>query len=243
MWSKQADTRNKSGSNMTSFKNKITNRKSKNAGDKAAVEPSTEAANEQDKKKQQPTKSPNPKPGRNRARNKNKKETAKNPDKVNETVIVPADNNTKPKSISKETELIDNNTDECDGVVLRNPNSARTSNTSVKRYSDSFVIENQIGSAEEIAEEEKITVPTPLTRALSGFFVTDQSKKQNRRFSDLFRSNSEIIGPLSLWQINQTNHKFGTDQSAIRLAKVGRERPIQRIRAARFGQVKVQQCD
>ncbi|ENN79924.1 hypothetical protein YQE_03743, partial [Dendroctonus ponderosae] len=195
MWSKQADTRNKSGSNMTSFKNKITNRKSKNAGDKAAVEPSTEAANEQDKKKQQPTKSPNPKPGRNRARNKNKKETAKNPDKVNETVIVPADNNTKPKSISKETELIDNNTDECDGVVLRNPNSARTSNTSVKRYSDSFVIENQIGSAEEIAEEEKITVPTPLTRALSGFFVTDQSKKQNRRFSDLFRpASSKLSG-------------------------------------------------
>lgn len=95
MWSKQADTRNKSGSNMTSFKNKITNRKSKNAGDKAVVEPSTEVGNEQEKKKQQPTKSPNPKPGRNRARNKNKKDTAKNPDKVNETVIVPADNNTK----------------------------------------------------------------------------------------------------------------------------------------------------
>lgn len=60
-------------------------------------------------------------------------------------------------------------------------------NTNVKRYSDSFVLENQSG--EEAASDEKVVVPSvaPLTRALSGFFVIDQSKKHNRRFSDLFR--------------------------------------------------------
>lgn len=92
-------------------------------------------------------------------------------------------NSIQPNSIKHETEPLD----ECDGVVLRNASRAG-GNTNVKRYSDSFVLENQSGG-EEAASDEKVVVPTvaPLTRALSGFFVIDQSKKHNRRFSDLFR--------------------------------------------------------
>ncbi|XP_066148076.1 general transcriptional corepressor trfA-like [Euwallacea fornicatus] len=192
MWSKQADT-TRTKTNMTSFKNKITNRKSKNAtsvDSKAVADES-----DQDKKKQLPSqqqqqqqaKAANQKTGRNRARNKSKKDAAKKQEEKGNNNV--PDN--KTKSIKQETDKTPPESvtpvDECDVVVLRNPNNAvRAPNSAVKRYSDSFVLENQ---TEEPADDAKVSAPltTPLTRALSGFFVMDQAKKHNRRFSDLFR--------------------------------------------------------
>ncbi|CAG9761205.1 unnamed protein product [Ceutorhynchus assimilis] len=199
MWSKQADNvRTPKPNNMTTFRNKITNRKSKNNADNnnpTDTASLTDNKLETDKKKQQQqqqTKSSNPKTGRNRTRKQNKKEAAAK--EKNEKNLVASQD--KVTIIEKET-----NNDECDGVVLRNSSLSRTNSTSVKRYSDSFVLENQLTN-QETEEKQKVTNPTPLTRALSGFFVIDSSKRHNRRFSDLFRPvSSKFSGSTESLQI------------------------------------------
>ncbi|KAJ8922199.1 hypothetical protein NQ315_004136 [Exocentrus adspersus] len=175
---------------MTSFKNKITNRKRKNSKsrkpendsvDSAGTDANTSAVKQSEEKK---------KTGKNRYRNRSKKDVNGTPDKTN----VPVSKNCK-ESVSSAgsngdvTLVIDKDLETAD-VVLRNPNSdlgKRNANNSLKRYSDSFVIENN-GQADngQIQLKEHDFVPQVLTRAVSGFFVIDQARKA-RRFSDLFR--------------------------------------------------------
>lgn len=181
MWSKQnatpADPRAK---NMT-FKNKISNKKQKTFGVNA-IEPNDNAAdnkvNENKKKQQQQTTTQK---GKNKGRNRNKKDATKALDKNAEKNVQTTESNACKKDEGKSKQTPEESLDDCDGVVLRNGVN-RAPDVAVKRYSDSFVIEN------DATEESKTSsTPTPLTRALSGFFVLDQTKKANRRFSDLFR--------------------------------------------------------
>ncbi|XP_076264716.1 uncharacterized protein LOC143198943 [Rhynchophorus ferrugineus] len=182
MWSKHNG--NPRSTNMT-FKNKITNKKQKNLA-VGSIEQSDSIstenkANDADKKKhtnqQQAKQTANR--TKNKGRHRNKKASAKDQEKSIRCDVDELKNNKTEEDAATPT-------DEHDGVVLRNNNGVRASDVVVKRYSDSFVIENGVTESDPVVEGKSST-PTPLTRALSGFFVLDQTKKANRRLSDLFR--------------------------------------------------------
>lgn len=164
MWSKQADMRN---ANMTSFKNKITNRKQKNSKSQnpsvGSSSPDTESASTG--KKQQ-------KSGKHRNRG-NKKVAPGSSEIVENTssVVTPAADSNDIIPPDDDLELAD--------VVLRTNvvEQQNLKNTNQKRFSDGFVIENGVR----------------LTRAVSGIlgpeelYTNDKTAKKGRRLSDLFR--------------------------------------------------------
>lgn len=212
MWSKQADTRN-SNKNMTSFKNKITNRKRRNSKSRNPANDSVDSVEtdlntslskqSEDKKKQS-------KPGKNRGRNRNKKDTNTGADKLNVQVSKNCKESISCGSNGDVTHLIDKDLETAD-VVLRNPNSdlnKRNVNNSLKRYSDSFVIENNVQNENgRIKLKENDLIPPVLTRAVSGFFVIDHARKA-KRFSDLFRPSSTMKLSGSTESLKITNAKY-----------------------------------
>lgn len=166
MWSKQADTRNK---NMTSFKNKITNRKRKNA--------KQEEKSEAPAKKDEQTKPEGQKSNRNRARNRTKSTTDNN--------VEPTGNRHQGKCANGKDDISTKNLEAAD-VVLRNANNLveKRTNTALKRYSDSYVFDTNAGNIlDNVLGEE---VLPKLTRAVSGFLYLESKSKS--RFSDLFKS-------------------------------------------------------
>ncbi|XP_057651107.1 uncharacterized protein LOC130890800 [Diorhabda carinulata] len=216
MWSKQQDTRN-TNKNMTSFKNKITNRKRKNSktrttATETVVSPETDLASKskQTEEKQKQTKS-----GKNRNRNRNKKSTENTDELKSGTPTI-----NQQKSNEKNGDVIKNDLENAD-VVLRNPtNIKRTnSNNSIKRYSDSIVIDNDNGQIK--LREESDVVPPNLTRAVSGFFIIDQAKKA-RRLSDLFRPHSTMKLSVSTENINLKNN-MKSDEASVREEKKSEE--------------------
>ncbi|CAH1989358.1 unnamed protein product [Acanthoscelides obtectus] len=173
MWSKQVDPTATGGKNMT-FKNKIGHRKRKNDRTVEQTVDSSSVDVEQPKEGVSSSKS-----GKNRNRHRSSKKG---------TGTTGAQLNTpgrKPIGDAKDTVVI-NKDIECGDVVLRHPDPGkRGSNSSLKRYSDSFIIDDSV----QVNKEESVVVPPTLTRAVSGFFVPDPSRK-GRRFSDLFRPGS-----------------------------------------------------
>uniref|UniRef100_V5I8L3 Rho guanine nucleotide exchange factor 12 n=1 Tax=Anoplophora glabripennis TaxID=217634 RepID=V5I8L3_ANOGL len=196
MWSKQADTRN-SNKNMTSFKNKITNRKRRNSKSRNPANDSVDSVEtdlNSSSSKQSEDKKKQPKPSKNRGRNRSKKDTNAGADKTNVQDSKNCKESVSCGSNGDVTLLIDKDLETAD-VVLRNPNSdlnKRNVNNTLKRYSDSFVIENN-GQNENgrIKLKENDLIPPVLTRAVSGFFVIDHARKA-KRFSDLFRPSSTM---------------------------------------------------
>lgn len=182
---------------MTSFKNKITNRKRKNSKTRTPTTENVDSAetdlaskSKQNEEKQKQTKS-----GKNRGKNRSKK------DVTNNTGAVKSETQTVKDTISCGAVKSDLETPD---VVLRNPTNVKrtNSNNSIKRYSDSIVIDNDNGQIK--LREENDVVPPILTRAVSGFFIIDQAKKA-RRLSDLFRSSSTMKLSMSTENLNQKN--------------------------------------
>lgn len=206
MWSKQADVRN---ANMTSLKSKITQRKRKNSKPALVEEPAADATDVVGAKCNQPV-------NNNKNKTKNKKSGKKNkgrcesgpvvgikskessganvrPDLLDNLDRKVRDTGTKNCGVIKDdvTHLSNGNVScsEAD-VVLRNEQTKPTNGSqSVKRYSDSFVVFGDI--------KDKSS-PNQLSRAQSGFFLTDTEtsdfnnksdkvERKHRRFSDLFR--------------------------------------------------------
>ncbi|CAG9824246.1 unnamed protein product [Phaedon cochleariae] len=178
MWSKQADTRN-TNKNMTSFKNKITNRKRKNSKSRTddSVETDTTSKSKQNEEKD---KQRQPKCGKNRGRNRGKKDA----ETVNKKPVQEPKNSAESKPPNDAIENAD--------VVLRHPNKDKPnpSNNCVKRYSDSFVIDKNDKTDKNLGEDSDQVAPV-LTRAVSGFFIIDQARKA-RRFSDLFKPSGTL---------------------------------------------------
>lgn len=228
MWSKQAtDTRNK---NMTSFKNKITNRKRKNGNTvtptttTTTTVPADNSNNDEistnntslknDNKKQQQLKknqrssSNKNHRGRTNLKNCNNKETK---DEKN--------SNTKLIIINKDVDETTKTQQQPD-VILRNSNNTTLvdqNNTNLKRYSDSYVIENNV--LQQINDTKKQQNGQKLTRAVSGFFVIDNTKK-NRRFSDIFRHTGSGVKNLSNSIENlQMDVKNATNDSYLKRVK------------------------
>lgn len=214
MWSKQADTVTSAAStrdnnkNMTSFRNKITNRKRKNS--KSRNSTATTDSNSEKNNKTTTADDPNlasknkqkdsdvkhqSKNNKNRSRNRTKKDTNNTP--LNNKIV--ADTvRVISKDCNNKVDNSDINSDDLDVVIRHpsnrdviNPNILNTSLTSGKRYSDSFVIDNDIGHM-KIKEENHTPNPPALTRAVSGFFIIDHARKANRRLSDLFRPSSTL---------------------------------------------------
>lgn len=209
MWSKQADTR-AANKNMTSFKNKITNRKRKNSAVPATetdvpVAPLTDPKQNEDKNKQAKS------GGKNRNRNRNKKDS-NNVGTDNKSSNVHVTNKDAPGLTT--TVVIDKDLESAD-VILRN--SVQTNNNAVKRYSDSFVIENngQVVNA-RLKIEEAAPQPPALTRAVSGFFIIDQARKA-RRFSDLFKPNTMKLSN------SVENLKMNNEKNSVHLEKKVKE--------------------
>lgn len=229
MWSKQTDTMTSTASardnnkNMTSFRNKITNRKRKNSKSRNSnttdsnIEKTSKPADDpnltsKNKQKDNDVKH-QAKNNKNRSRNRTKKDT-------NNTLLnnkIAADT---VRVINKDcNNKIDNNDID---VVLRhstcgevmNQKNVNNNTTTAKRYSDSFVIENDIGHM-KIKEEIHTPNPPALTRAVSGFFIIDHARKANRRLSDLFRPSSTLKLSSSVESLKSIEEKskviFGKD--------------------------------
>ncbi|CAH0546728.1 unnamed protein product [Brassicogethes aeneus] len=188
MWSKQADTRNK---NMTSFKNKITNRKRKN-GKTGLKEPEIETTETPISKPADQT----PKVETSNKSNRNRRNRTKCDNSVEGGAIKTTADEKKVSSDSRtkceQDDITKNNFIEKDletaDVVLRNANNLadkRSTNTNtLKRYSDSYVFEQNSGAIFENAVPADEVIPK-LTRAVSGFLYLESRKN---RFSDLFKS-------------------------------------------------------
>nr|CAH7747399.1 unnamed protein product [Callosobruchus chinensis] len=175
MWSKQVDPTTTGGKNMT-FKNKIGHRKrGKNDRTVEQTVDSNVGASEPAEQPKQGVSSS--KSGKNRGRNRSSKK---------EPALTGAQSCRKTNGdVKSAVEVIDKDI-ECGDVVLRHPDpTKRGSNSSLKRYSDSFIIDDSA----QVKKEESVVIPPTLTRAVSGFFVPDPAKK-GRRFSDLFRPGS-----------------------------------------------------
>jgi hypothetical protein len=205
MWSKQADVRN---ANMTSFKNKITNRKQKNSKSVNGQSvgngsPDTESATTG--KKQQ-------KSGKHRNRG-SKKVADKgsgpaNPENTSSSAVTPpALDSVDPNDIIPTDDL------ELADVVLRTNVSTEVveqnlKNSNQKRFSDGFVIEN---GAHGVL----------LTRAVSGIlgpeelYTNDKTSKKGRRLSDLFRhgtlKTTNSLENLNMKQSDSTTAKTERD--------------------------------
>lgn len=190
MWSKQADMRN---ANMTSFKNKITNRKQKtsktvNGQSVDNVCPDAESASAG--KKQQ-------KSGKHRGKS-NKKVSA---EKASREDALKEDNTSKVET----NDIIQTDDLELADVVLRTSVPSEVveqnfKNSNSKRFSDSFVIENGASNTIIPRAVGGIIVPDEL-------YVNDKTSKKSRRLSDLFRPNAMkstcSVENLSIKQIDQ----------------------------------------
>lgn len=241
--------------NMTSFR-KITNRKRKNSksnitdsalsgtggdggseksGGKAADDPNLASKCKQkdndtavtvgvvcDKKHQS-------KNSKNRNKNRTKKDV--NNVQLNNKIV----SDTTVRVINKELNnkiIINNDSSDKDfDVVLRHhPSNGEVNNSSsAKRYSDSFVIENEIGQM-KIKEENQIhnhtSIPPALTRAVSGFFIIDHARKANRRLSDLFRPSSTIKLSTSVENLKSIEEKNKIIMEKDSVKKTGKESSI-----------------
>lgn len=204
MWSKQADTtvQRDNNKNMTSFRNKITNRKRKTSKPSAdqtlnvdknsktssddpdlASKTKQDGVNISDKKNQ-------PKNNKNRGRNRTKKD-ANNAQLNNKIATDTVRTNLNNKIDNSDIDIDVVLRHASNGEVVNNKNVNNSLNGTAKRYSDSFVIENEIGHM-KIKEDNQAFVPPTLTRACSGFFIIDHARKANRRLSDLFRPSSTL---------------------------------------------------
>lgn len=201
MWSKQAETNNK---NMTSLKDKITHRKrkgnkSKNAqtvADHNSVN-ANNANTKQSKKVQKQTNLRNKTTEKNSVTSCQKSENSSRVESKTEEEVRECANTRNNKDdvsgLSRITDdsvcrisLTSNETD----VKFRNDTLTRLCdpNGSIKRYSDSFIIEQNNGAKNN-------RVDSNLSRARSGFFITEAENcdefvkpgRKSRRFSDIFK--------------------------------------------------------
>ncbi|KAG5882228.1 hypothetical protein JTB14_007203 [Gonioctena quinquepunctata] len=230
MWSKQADTRN-TNKNMTSFKNKITHRKRKNSKPR---DPATDNADSQEtdlasKSKQSEEKQRQSKSsGKNRGRNRSKKDNSK-ADVTNDSA------NKESKSSGSNCDVtISNDRDlEFADVVLRHPNNdnkRNTTNNSIKRYSDSFVIDKNDKGQIKLTEESDSVAPV-LTRAVSGFFIIDQARKA-RRFSDLFRPGSTMKLSNSTECLKMNEKNINREKATVPDKDAKKSKPVQRTNSS-----------
>lgn len=262
MWSKQADTmtspRDNNNKNMTSFRNKITNRKRKNSKSRnstttisdpnvVGIEKNAAKSSEDDpnlastKNKQKNVdtaaaasvvdKKQQSKNNKNRGRNRSKKDannTKQQQQQLNNKIsadtvrVINKQNNNIPIINNSKIENNDDVNNDEEDVVLRNPANLDVINLNnsgtAKRYSDSFMIENDINQMK--IKENRTSTPNPpaLTRAVSGFFIIDHARKANRRLSDLFRPSSTLklsSSVESLKSIDERN-KILIDKDALK---------------------------
>nr|CAI5824156.1 unnamed protein product [Callosobruchus analis] len=192
MWSKQVDPATSGGKNMT-FKNKIGHRKrSKNDRTvEQTVDSNGGAAEAAEQPKQGVSSS---KSGKNRGRNRSSKK---------EPALTGAQSCRKTNGdVKSAVDVIDKDV-ECGDVVLRHPDpTKRGSNSSLKRYSDSFIIDDSVqqsktprllelnpGTTLLGEKRRKCGDSTDLNASRERFFCAGPHKK-GRRFSDLFRPGS-----------------------------------------------------
>lgn len=230
MWSKQADTATSAAStrdnkNMTSFRNKITNRKRKNSKSRnstttdsalnseknsKAVDDDLNLTSKHKQKDDAVDKKHQSKNNKNRGRNRCKKDT--NNTAANKKLVAVD----TVRIINKETsnKIVNDISDNEIDVVLRHSlkddvitqKNVNNNSTTAKRYSDSFVVENEIGQM-KIKEENQTSIPPALTRAVSGFFIIDHARKANRRLSDLFRTSSTLKLSTSVENLKSVEEK------------------------------------
>lgn len=201
MWSKQAETNNK---NMTSLKDKITHRKRKGKSKNAQTVADHSSVNTNNTQTKTTKKVQKQASLRNKATEKNSVAAAcqksenfvrvqRNTEEEVRVCAGTLNNKDDVSGLSRITDdsvygisLANNETD----VKYRSDTFARLcdSNGSVKRYSDSFIIEQN-------SSTKNNRVDSSLSRARSGFFITEteipdefvKSGRKSRRFSDLFK--------------------------------------------------------